>query len=86
MHNLARSYFALGHYAEALKLHEETLAQRRSKLGPDHPHTLLSMNDLALSLHAGAATLRHSSSSRRPLGSRRPSSAPTTPTRSASWT
>ena len=52
MHNLARSYFALGHYAEALKLHEETLAQRRSKLGPDHPHTLLSMNDLALSLHA----------------------------------
>ena len=33
--------------AQALKLHEETLAMRKAKLGPDHPHTLMSMNNLA---------------------------------------
>ena len=41
------SYAALGRHAEALKLGEETLALRKAKLGPDHPDTLWSMNNLA---------------------------------------
>ena len=40
MHNLANSYDALGRHADALKLHEETLALSKTKLGPDHPETL----------------------------------------------
>jgi tetratricopeptide (TPR) repeat protein len=44
---LANIYHSLGRYAEALKLHEETLARRRIKLGPDHPDTLRSMDNLA---------------------------------------
>jgi tetratricopeptide (TPR) repeat protein len=31
----------------ALPLYEETLKLRRAKLGPDHPHTLATMNNLA---------------------------------------
>jgi tetratricopeptide (TPR) repeat protein len=52
MSNLAASYTYLGRYADAIKLHEETLALRKVKLGPDHPDTLVSMNDLALSYAA----------------------------------
>jgi serine/threonine protein kinase/tetratricopeptide (TPR) repeat protein len=47
MDRLARTYFVLGQYAEAAKLHEETLAQRKTRLLPHHPDTLASMNDLA---------------------------------------
>jgi eukaryotic-like serine/threonine-protein kinase len=47
MMNLAISYGALGRYAEALKLIEETLALTKTKLGPDHPETLNGMNNLA---------------------------------------
>jgi tetratricopeptide (TPR) repeat protein len=43
MHTLARSYYNLGWNAEAAKLIEETLAQRRAKPGPDHRDTLASM-------------------------------------------
>ena len=32
-----------------MKLHEETLALQKAKLGPDHPDTLSSMNNLATS-------------------------------------
>ena len=54
MNNLAVSYDALGRHAEAVKLHEETLALMKAKLGPDHPDTLHSMNNLASSYdHAG---------------------------------
>src|SRR5262249_8702820 len=35
--------------ADALKLFEETLALRKAKLGPNHPETLRSMNNLAVS-------------------------------------
>jgi tetratricopeptide (TPR) repeat protein len=52
MHNLARSYHALGRYIEALKLNEETLALRQARLGPNHPDTLMSMHNLARSYHA----------------------------------
>jgi non-specific serine/threonine protein kinase/serine/threonine-protein kinase len=47
MNNLARSYRALGRYADALKLSEETLQLCKANLGPDHPDTLRSMNCLA---------------------------------------
>jgi serine/threonine protein kinase/tetratricopeptide (TPR) repeat protein len=47
MHNLARGYYALGRYVDALELEEETLALRKARLGPDHPDTLTSMSLLA---------------------------------------
>ena len=40
MSNLAISYADAGQNERALKLHEETLALRKAKLGPDHPDTL----------------------------------------------
>jgi tetratricopeptide (TPR) repeat protein len=52
MNNLAVSYHFLGRYADAVKLHEETLALRKARLGPGHPSTLMSMNNLAVSYHA----------------------------------
>jgi tetratricopeptide (TPR) repeat protein len=45
--NLANNYLIFGHYADALKLSEETLALCKAKLGPEHPHTLKSMSNLA---------------------------------------
>ncbi len=47
VNDLADSYAALGRYAEALQLREQTLALRREKLGPDDPDTLASMNSVA---------------------------------------
>ena len=38
---------AAGRTDEAIKMHEATLKQRESKLGPDHPDTLVSRNNLA---------------------------------------
>jgi serine/threonine protein kinase/tetratricopeptide (TPR) repeat protein len=52
MNNLAGDYAALGRHADALQLHEETLALRRARLGPDHPDTLRSMSALASSWDA----------------------------------
>jgi hypothetical protein len=52
MNNLADSYAALGRDADALKLREETFALRRTKLGADHPDTLMTMAELAGSLVA----------------------------------
>ncbi|MET9354711.1 FxSxx-COOH system tetratricopeptide repeat protein [Streptomyces sp. NPDC006617] len=43
------SYF--GQYAEARRLHEDTLDRRRRTLGEDHPDTLDSAHSLASSLH-----------------------------------
>src|SRR5262249_5339475 len=45
--SIASTYYALRRYGEALKLDEETLALRKAQLGPDHPDTLRSMNNLA---------------------------------------
>ena len=47
MSNLAASYTYLGRYADAIKLHEETLALRKVKLGPDHPDTAATIYDIA---------------------------------------
>ena len=45
--NLATAYQAAGRAAEAIPLHEQTLADRERVLGPDHPDTLASRNNLA---------------------------------------
>ncbi len=37
-------------------MHEATLKQRESKLGPDHPDTLTSRNNLAVAYHAAGRT------------------------------
>ncbi len=63
MGNLASSYDMVGRHADALKLREETLALRQTKLGADHPSTLLSMNALgdsysSLGRHNDALKLR----------------------------
>jgi tetratricopeptide (TPR) repeat protein/tRNA A-37 threonylcarbamoyl transferase component Bud32 len=49
---LEGSYTNLGRHADAVKLHEETLALKKAKLGPDHPDTLASMDNLATSYAA----------------------------------
>jgi Tetratricopeptide repeat len=51
MAHVATCYAGLGRHAEALKLHEETLALMKTKLGPDHLITLSCMSNLA-DLHA----------------------------------
>ena len=48
--NLALAYRAAGRAAEAIPLHERTLADRERILGPDHPDTLTSRNNLAARL------------------------------------
>jgi hypothetical protein len=50
MNALSYSHHMLGRHAEALKLHEETLALRQAKLGPDHPDTLESRLGVASTL------------------------------------
>jgi serine/threonine protein kinase/tetratricopeptide (TPR) repeat protein len=70
MHNLARSYHALGQYAEALRLNEETLARRLATLDRDHPDTLMSLNNVAtgnaaLGRHAEALELYEETLARR---------------------
>jgi eukaryotic-like serine/threonine-protein kinase len=48
MNDLAASYQELSRFDDALKLHEQTLALRRSKLGPDDPGTFGSIVNIAL--------------------------------------
>ncbi|HEY6425444.1 MAG TPA: tetratricopeptide repeat protein, partial [Pseudonocardiaceae bacterium] len=43
---------ALGEYAPARELHEDTLTRRRQVLGDDHPDTLRSAHNLANNLGA----------------------------------
>jgi hypothetical protein len=42
------AYLDAGRRAEAIRLHEETLKLFESRLGPDHPDTLTSRNNLAI--------------------------------------
>ena len=42
--------------AEAIPLHEQTLADRERVLGPDHPDTLASRNNLAVAYQAAGRT------------------------------
>jgi tetratricopeptide (TPR) repeat protein len=48
MHILAVSYAEAGRQEERLKLQAEVLALDRKVLGPEHPETLIAMNDLAI--------------------------------------
>ena len=50
MSGLADGYRAVGRHQEALKLCEETLRLRKTKLGPDHHETLASMWGVARAL------------------------------------
>ena len=54
--NLAAAYQAAGRAAEAIALHERTLADRERVLGPDHPDTLTSRNNLAAVYQAAGRT------------------------------
>jgi hypothetical protein len=47
MSYLAETLQALGDLRGALELHKQTLAARQRVLGPDHPDTLASTNNLA---------------------------------------
>ncbi len=51
MNDLADRYEDLGRYADALKLHEETLALRQAKFGADHPSTFGSLVNIANCYH-----------------------------------
>ncbi|MBX3327352.1 MAG: tetratricopeptide repeat protein [Nitrospira sp.] len=56
----ARSQMGLGKYTEALPLYREALAIREKVLGPEHPHTAASLNNLAVLHHAqGQDTQAH---------------------------
>jgi tetratricopeptide (TPR) repeat protein len=46
-HTIGQAYFDLGVYPEAQRQWELAVRLRRQALGPDHPDTLTSMNDLA---------------------------------------
>ena len=50
-----KCYRAAGRLDLALPLYEQTLAMRKSKLGPDHPDTLAGMNNLGRGLPAPPA-------------------------------
>src|SRR5262249_62126149 len=45
--SLAAAYLDAGRTDDAIKMHESTLKLMESKLGPDHPNTLVSRNNLA---------------------------------------
>jgi hypothetical protein len=47
MNALAVAYRVAGRLKEAIGLLEETLARKRTGLGPEHPDTLMGMNNLA---------------------------------------
>ncbi len=50
------AYQAAGRTAEAIALHEATLKACETKLGPDHPDTLTSRNNLAVAYRAAGRT------------------------------
>ena len=51
---LGESYYLLGEPKLAISQHERALALRREILGDDHPHTLLSINNLGVDLRDAA--------------------------------
>ena len=71
---------------EAIALHEATLKLRESKLGPDHPDTLQSRNNLAIAYSPAGRMSEAIALLEATLKLARPSWAPTTPTRSRAAT
>jgi tetratricopeptide (TPR) repeat protein len=57
--NLAAAYARAGRLAEAVEMHQQTLADRERVLGPDHPTTLTSCHNLAAA-YARSGQLRES--------------------------
>ena len=55
-----------GKYAQAEALYSQTLEIQRRVLGPEHPDTLMSMNNLAIVYFAEASTRRPRRSTARP--------------------
>ena len=51
LHNLGWCSYLQGRYAEAEVMNRQTLQLRETVLGKEHPDTLMSMNNLASSLH-----------------------------------
>jgi eukaryotic-like serine/threonine-protein kinase len=49
---LGESLFGLGEASMAVEVHQKALTTRKAKLGPDHPDTLISMNNLAIAYTA----------------------------------
>ncbi len=82
MNNLALAYTYARKLDLAIPLHEETLKLRKAKLGPDHLNSLESMNNLGWPTHTQGSWTWPSRSTKRPSSSGRPSSDPTTRTRS----
>lgn len=50
-HEQGRVLAALGHFDEAVTVHEDTLRARESVLGPDHPDTLAGAHALGIALY-----------------------------------
>ena len=66
--------------SEAIALYERTLADRERVLGPDHPDTLTSRNNLACAYQSAGTWTRRSRCTSRPSPTASGSWAPTTPT------
>ena len=54
--NLATAYQAAGRTAEAIILHEQTLADVERVLGADHPDTLITRDNLTTAYQAAGRT------------------------------
>ena len=67
--------------SEAIALYEATLEAAEARLGPDHPDTLVSRNNLAVAWRIRADARGDDVVRGDARGCRRPSSAPTIPTR-----
>jgi tetratricopeptide (TPR) repeat protein len=73
------NYYAASRFAEAAALHEATLKLRETKLGADHPNTLLSRNNLALAYEELGRTADAESLRRDALDRRRKTTRPDSP-------
>ena len=57
--NLALAYQDAGRTAEAITVHEQTLADRERVLGTDHPDTLTTRNNLAIAYRTAEPITPH---------------------------
>ena len=74
------AYQDAGKLPEAIALFERVRDAQIAKLGPDHPDTLTTLNNLAVAYRTPASSPRRSPCSSASATPRSPSSAPTTPT------
>ena len=69
---LGQTYQGLGLYDQAVSLHTKARAVREAALGPDHPDTLASRNNLAIAYRSPAGWPRRSRCTRRRSSCARP--------------